>query len=427
MTKSSQPRAISPTTDTPLRVILLLKSTTYRAGPFLNAADRLGIEIIRGLDIDPKLAEQWQVTLPLQFDQPEQSAEAIVAFARQTPVQAILAVDDSATVIAALASEKLGLPHNSSQAALAARNKYRMRQLLARAGVPSPTFRLYDTTDDPAQVGAEVDYPCVLKPLLLSGSRGVIRANNPAEFRVAFARLGRLLSKFAPAPDSSKILVEDFVPGVEVAVEGLLDRSQLHVLALFDKPDPLDGPFFEETIYVTPSRLPESVQAAIADCTAQAAAALGLQLGPVHAELRVNQAGPWIVEVAGRSIGGLCSQTLRFGSDISLEALILQQAVGQKIESFQRQQSARGVMMIPIPEAGMLKAVKGLELAEAVPGIDSIEITAQLNQPLTPLPEGESYLGFIFASGERPADVEVALRQAHSRLEFELGPLLPLI
>ncbi|MEW5960606.1 MAG: ATP-grasp domain-containing protein [Chloroflexota bacterium] len=409
-----------------LRVILLMRASTCRAGAFVEAADRLGIGVVRGIDIDPKLAEQWPVRLPLQFDRPEESAQRIVDFARQQPVAAILAVDDSATVIAAMASERLGLLHNSGQAAQAARNKHHMRQLLAATGLLSPQFQLFDRTDDPRSIGSELDYPCVLKPLLLSGSRGVIRADNPVEFMAAFTRLGHILDRLAPTPDSTKILVEDFIPGFEVALEGILDQGRLHVLALFDKPDPLDGPFFEETIYVTPSRLPDAVQAEIAGCTAQAAAALGLQLGPVHAELRVNEAGPWIVEIAGRSIGGLCSQTLRFGPDISLEELILRQAVGLKIESLRRQGEARGVMMIPIPEAGLLMAVTGLAEAEAVPGIESIEITARLNQPLVPLPEGDSYLGFIFAAGRRPAEVEVALRQAHRRLKFEVLPLLSL-
>jgi biotin carboxylase len=281
--------------------------------------------------------------------------------------------------------------------------------------------------DDPAQIAAEVEYPCVVKPLLLSGSRGVIRANNPAEFVIAFGRLGQLLASLQRVSGSTQILVEDFIPGFEVALEGLLDRRQLRVLALFDKPDPLDGPFFEETIYVTPSRLPELTQAAIADCTARAAAALGLKQGPIHAELRVNDVGPWIVEIAGRSIGGLCSQTLRFGADVSLEELILGQAVGLEIGSVSLGAGARGVMMIPIPAAGLLKGVKGVEAARAVPGIESVEITARLNYPLVPLPEGESYLGFIFATGERPDAVEAALREAHRQLEFEITPMLPVI
>jgi biotin carboxylase len=373
------------------------------------------------------LAEYWQVPLALQFDQPENATQILVEFARHKPVQAILAVDDSATVIAAMASESLGLTYNSSEAALAARNKHRMRQLLSAAGVPSPKFRLYEMSDNPAQIAAEVEYPCVVKPLLLSGSRGVIRANNPDEFVVAFRRLGRLLASFQRVPGSTQILVENFIPGFEVALEGLLDRGQLRVLALFDKPDPLDGPFFEETIYVTPSRLPGSVQTAIADCTTLAATALGLKQGPLHAELRVNDAGPWIVEVAGRSIGGLCSQTLRFGSDVSLEELILRQAVGLEMGALSLGAGARGVMMIPIPAAGLLKGVKGIEAAQAVPGIESVEITAKLNYPLVPLPEGESYLGFIFATGERPEEVEAALREAHRRLEFEVAPILPVI
>jgi biotin carboxylase len=412
--------------DNSLRVILLMKATTYRARPFLDAAARLGIEVVKGIDIPPELAEYWHVPLGLQFDQPEQAVPAIVDFARRQPVQAILAVDDSATVLAATASEALGLAFNSSEAALAARNKYHMRQLLSAAGVPCPQFRVYDIADDPAQVAAGIEYPCVVKPLLLSGSRGVIRADNAAQFEVAFRRLAQLLASMQRVPGSTQILVENFIPGFEVALEGMLDDGQLKVLALFDKPDPLDGPFFEETIYVTPSRLPETVQAEITACAANAAAALGLRQGPIHAELRVNDAGPWLVEVAGRSIGGLCSQTLRFGPDISLEELILRQAVGLEIESWRGDDEARGVMMIPIPAAGLLKRVDGIGAAESVPGIESVEITAKLYQPLVPLPEGESYLGFIFAKGNRPEEVEAALRLAHAQLHFEVETLLRL-
>jgi biotin carboxylase len=237
-----------------------------------------------------------------------------------------------------------------------------------------------------------------------------------------------MLDSMQRVPGSTHILVESFIPGFEVALEGLLDRGRLHVLALFDKPDPLDGPFFEETIYVTPSRLPEAVQADIAASTARAAGALGLVRGPVHAELRVNEAGAWLVEVAGRSIGGLCSHTLRFGPGLSLEELILRQAVGLDVEDVWRlQEGARGVMMIPIPEAGILKEVRGTEEARQVPGNESVEITAPLNYPLVPLPEGESYLGFIFASGSQPDRVEAALRQAHQRLQFRIEPMLPLL
>lgn len=408
------------------RIILLMKASTYRAEAFLRAAKDLAIEVVQGLDIAPELADYWHVPLGLQFDRPEQAVEQLVALAQEKPVQAILSVDDSATVIAAMASERLGLPHNASQAALAARNKYLMRQLLAEAGVPVPHFRLFEMTDDPVKIATAVDYPCVVKPLLLSGSRGVMRANDPAEFAAVFQRLARMLRTFNLAPGSTQILVEDYIPGVEVAVEGILEADRLHMLALFDKPDPLEGPFFEETIYVTPSRLPAESQAAIAACTAQAARALGLRQGPVHAELRLNEAGPWLVEVAGRSIGGLCSNTLRFGPGISLEHLILQQAVGLPL-TWSPDDTARGVMMIPIPEAGLLKRVTGVAEAAQVPHIESVEITAKINYPLQPLPEGDSYLGFIFSQADTPAEAEAALREAHQRLRFQVAPLLPLL
>ncbi len=409
------------------RVILLSKVSTYRARPFLEAAKRLGIKVVQGIDMDPALVEHWRAPLGLQFDKPQEAVQKIVAFAREKPVQAIISIDDSASEIAAMASEALGLPHNSSKSALASRDKYEMRKLLSQAGVPCPEFTLYDIAADPVQIAATIEYPVVVKPLVLSGSRGVIRVNNPLEFREAFLRVKRMLSGLEQAPGTNNILVETYIPGIEVALEGILTRGNLKVLALFDKPDPLEGPFFEETIYVTPSRLPERIQTAIADCTAQAVAALGLYHGPIHAELRVNDAGPWILEVAGRSIGGLCSETLQFGSDISLEELILRQAIGLDIEAYSRENRATGVMMIPIPEAGILKGIEGIEEAKQVPLIDGIDITVQLNYPLVPLPEGDSYLGFIFASGQKPDEVEAALRQAHQKLHFQVEPMLPLL
>jgi biotin carboxylase len=303
-----------------------------------------------------------------------------------------------------------------------------MRTLLHIGGVPVPHFELYNTTVDVATLAQLVRYPCVVKPLALNGSRGVIRADDPAEFSAAVQRVARLLVSIDPSAEPKPFLVEDFIPGFEVALEGLLDHGDLKVLALFDKPDPLDGPFFEETLYVTPSRLPQTAQDAIARCAAQAAQALGLSEGSVHAELRINSEGPWLVEMAGRSIGGLCSQTLRFAqsSDVSLEELILRQAVGMDIHSLTREAQAGGVMMIPIPEAGLLRGVSGVEEAKAVTGIEDVQITARLNYPLVPLPEGESYLGFIFARGASAQQVEAALRAAHACLHFDVQPIIPL-
>jgi biotin carboxylase len=289
-----------------------------------------------------------------------------------------------------------------------------------------PAFRLCSTDDDLSALAEQIAYPCVVKPVDLNGSRGVIRADTPAEFVAAAERLKRMLASFEPLGKPKPFLVEQFIPGFEVALEGLLDYGNLRVLALFDKPDPLDGPFFEETIYVTPSRLPQPEQDAIVACAASAAAALGLREGPMHAELRINKDGPWLIEIAGRSIGGLCSQTLRFGTNASLEELILRQACGIEIETLRRAGQAGGVMMIPIPSAGILRGVSGVAEAMAVLGITDVTITAQLNYPIIPLPEGDSYLGFIFAERETPDAVEAALRTAHHCLQFDIMPSVPL-
>jgi biotin carboxylase len=409
------------------RVLLLTTAQSYRTQPFLEAAERLGVEVLTAIDMPAPLAGLWHAQLGLDFRDLEQATRAIVAFVADHPLDAILAVDDSGTMLAARASAALGLPHNAPEAAEAARDKHRMRVLLARAGVRSPAFRRCSTDEDPRALATQVEYPCVIKPLRLSGSRGVIRADDPGQFVAAVARLTRLLNSIDPTPGPKPFLVERFIPGFEVALEGLLDRGRLRVLALFDKPDPLDGPFFEETIYVTPSRLAATVQAAIAACASAAAAALGLREGPVHAELRVNQDGPWIVELAGRSIGGLCSKTLRFGTNMSLEELILRQACGLEVASLNREQRAGGVMMLPIPAAGLLRRVSGITEAEAVPGIEEVQITARLHYPIVPLPEGDSYLGFIFARAATPDAVEAALREAHRRLRFEIEPEIPLL
>lgn len=401
------------------RILLLMSPATYRAGAFLSAAKKLNIEVIVGIDLPEQLSEYWHVPLGLDFLNPDASVRTIVEFAQKNPIHAIISVDDSAVEIAARAGAALGLAHNSPRAAEAARDKLLMRTLMSKGGAPCPVFRPFSLSADPAWIATQVTYPCVLKPLRLSGSRGVIRADNVSEFITAFNRLKRLLLSEGYSEQDS-FLVEDFIPGFEVALEGILTHGQLKVLTLFDKPDPLDGPFFEETIYVTPSRLSAKVQQDIAHCVAVAAASLDLHEGPVHAELRVNEQGPWMLEIAGRSIGGLCSTILEFGSGICLEELILRNAIGQEITSIEREQHAAGVMMIPIASAGMLKAVHGVEEAERVPLITGVEITAKLNHPLVPLPEGASYLGFIFARGDTPSEVEEAIRRAHRLLKFDI-------
>lgn len=404
------------------RLLLLVPTTSYRVSDFLGAARRLDVDVTVGSNRRQVLERYSQGrTVTLDFSNSEKGTKQIIDFACRYSLQAIVAVDEDTTVLAAKASEALGLPHNSPSAVAAAANKYRFRTVLAEAGLPSPGFTALSIEDDPAEVAHRVDYPCVLKPLALSASRGVIRADDPAGFAAAFHRIGKILNDAyagSPAGAADHILVEDYIPGTEVALEGLLDRGQLSVLALFDKPDPLQGPFFEETIYVTPSRLPAEVQHAVTAATARAVAALGLNDGPIHAELRIDEKGPVIIELAARSIGGLCSRVLHFGVGMALEELILRHALGLPIESLERESRPAGVMMIPIPRAGWLRQARGLEDARSVPGIEDVTITIPPGHEVVPLPEGNKYLGFIFARESTPQKVEAALRDAHGRLEF---------
>jgi biotin carboxylase len=406
---------------------LLASPATYRSGAFLQAAARLDLDVVQATDTPQALAERWGMRLGLDFTKPDAAITALSDFSADRPIDAILALDDSATLLAARAAAALGLPHNDPGAALAARDKWVMREALRRGGVPVPEYRLYPLITDPVRVAGEISFPVVVKPLRLSGSRGVIRADNADAFIKAWERAKRIVLREGESLEDGELLVERYLPGIEVALEGLLTNGALQTLALFDKPDPLEGPFFEETIYVTPSRLPAATQAAISVRTAEAAAALGLREGPVHAELRINAEGVWLVEMAGRSIGGLCSTVLEFGAGISLEEIILRHAVRLPLPSTERAGGAAGVMMIPIPKGGILREVVGAEEALTVVGVTGIEITAPLNQPLTPLPEGASYLGFIFARGETPQAAELALREAHAHLAVRIEPAITLM
>jgi biotin carboxylase len=405
------------------RVLLLLPTTTYRTKAFIDAARRIGVDVVAASE-RPSTLENTNPSglVTLDFFDPELAAQQASKFAKQFAVDAIIPVDEDTAVVAASIAQVVGLKHNSLESVRIAKNKYLMRACLNDAGVRVPRYRQFTLNDDVTEVARQVSYPCVVKPVFLSTSRGVMRADNPMEFAIAVERLAGILSMKEVAKRGGRaareVLAEEFIPGREVAVEGLLTKGQLRVLAIFDKPNPLDGPFFEETIYVTPSRLPEPDQTEIRETTAAATRAMGLERGAIHAELRVNEHGAWVIEVAARAIGGLCSRSLRFSEGASLEELLLRHALNQDVTHFQREPNAAGVMMIPIPRAGVLRGVRGVEEAKSVASIEDVLITAHLTQRIAPPPEGASYLGFIFSRAPSAEEVEESLNEAHRRLEF---------
>lgn len=406
------------------KLLLIGATTGYQTRAFAEAAARASFELTMATDRCHVLDDPWgDQAIPLRFEDPLRAAETLAA---QGGVDGIVALGDRPAYIAALAAERLGIPYNSSDAVFACRNKFIARERFHKAGLLVPNFYRTALAPGPYPAANRATYPCVLKPLGLSASRGVIRANNRDEFIAAFGRIEALLSEpgIARLHDEHDqfLQVETFIEGREYALEGILIRGKLRVLALFDKPDPLDGPYFEETIYVTPSSQDAAVQHEIVRTTELAIQALGLATGPVHAEMRVNQHGVWMLEVAARPIGGLCARVLP-----GLEELILRHAAGEDVSEINLPDDAAGVMMIPIPGEGVYVSVEGLDRAQSVPAIEHIEITAQQGQQLIPLPEGNSYLGFIFARGESPACVEQALRSAHQQLRFEIAKALPVI
>ncbi len=406
------------------RVLLLLPSATYRAQDFLEAAKALDVQVVVGCEEPHALSGLMGArAIRLSLDDPDATARAVVEFDLSSPIDAIVAVDDQGVVAAAAASESLGLRHNSPKAVAATRDKLAMRALLARKEVPQPDFRMIPAGAQPEQVGLlarTVGFPCVIKPATLSASQGVIRADSP-EDAVSVVHRVREIATGAGVDPEAPLLIERFVPGEEVAVEGLLRDGTLEVLTVFDKPDPLDGPVFEETLYVTPSRLDDDDLELVTDLTRQSAEALGLRDGPVHAELRVAGGRAWVIELAARTIGGLCSRALVFATSATLEQLVLAHAVGLPPGPFEREERAAGVLMVPIPQAGTFLGVEGVSRALAVPGITDVQITIGPGRKVSPVPEGGRYLGFVFARSKRPQDVETALRRAGSVLEVKIA------
>ena len=415
------------------RILILASKLGYQTRSFAGAAKKLGVDIVFGTDRCHKLDDPWSDgALALHFEQPQQAAEEIIAQWKGTRPGGVLALGDRPTPTAAYALRAFDLPGNSVKSVEICRNKLLQRQTLRAAGLPVPGFHSFALEENIDRVAAEILFPCVVKPLMLAASQGVMRANDRNELSEAVHRIRALLGspeiQVTREGGLDRYLVEDYVPGGEVAVEGLLTEGQLRILAIFDKPDPLEGPFFEETIYVTPSRLPESTQRAIAKCAQESIRALGLASGPIHAEFRINDSGPWVLEIAPRPIGGLCSRALRFGKGsekTSLEELILRHALGLPQSDLPREKSAAGVLMIPVPRSGILERVEGTKGAESVPNIESVEITARLHDYIAAWPEGSSYLGFIFSRAETPERAEEALRAAHARLNFVLTSRLP--
>ena len=412
------------------RVLLCATTTGYQVRAFDEAAAALGIELQLATDRCHVLDDPWRDrAIAVRFHDIPASVAAITAAASRQPFDGVLAVGDGPALLAAHLARALSLPWHPPSAADAARHKLHARRRFAECGLAVPEFGVW--SDEARDVWAS-RLPVVVKPATLSGSRGVIRADTPAGLRAAVERIRRLLRdpelRARREPDAGTILVERFIPGREYAIEAGMDQGAFRLFALFDKPDPLDGPFFEETLYVTPSRAPAKVQREIVATTAAACRALGLWHGPVHAECRVNDDGVFMLEVAARPIGGLCARALRFdgpAAGASLEAVLLSHACGQPLDEWRLESASSGVLMLPIPMAGVLRGVEGVEDAAAVSGVEAVHITAKLDQQLVPLPEGATYLGFLFARAATPEAVETALRTAHGCLRVRMDRALP--
>ncbi len=420
----------------PHRVLLLATTTGYQTRMFAEAAAALGVEIVYATDRCDHLEDPWRDgAIPVRFHDGWRSVDVVLKALESRPVSGVLVVGDRPSVLAAHIARELGFPGHPPEAATVARDKRLSRERLKAAGLPVPECFAVPAAVDPSTILPRVTFPAVVKPTVLSGSRGVIRADDALSFVTAFGRVRRLLAsndiRELRDPEADIIQVETYIPGAEYALEGLLEHGVFHTLAIFDKPDAMDGPFFEESIYVTPSRVNVGIQAQIRDVVERAARAVGLHHGPLHAECRVNSRGVYVLEVAARPIGGLCARALRFVKPgeppIGLEQLLLRHALGEPIGEWTRESQASAVMMMPIPHSGVFRGVSGVDEAKAVAGVDDVLVTAKPDQQVLALPEGASYLGFIVARAARPEAAEQAGRAAPGCLRFAIDPWLQVL
>lgn len=417
------------------RILFFTATTGYQARAFEEAAASLGVDLVYATDHCHRLGDIWRDgAIAVKFHDPDLSLRRVRDATAGRPADGVVAVGDRPARLAAHVAATLGLPFHPPQGTEVAASKLLTRGRLIAAGLPVPWFVSMPIDAPMHEFAARVRFPCVVKPLALSASRGVMRADTPDEFAQALARLRRILQspdvRVQRDPAHDEVLVEGFVPGLEYALEGVMERGALRVLAIFAKPVPLDGPFFEETVYVTPAGLNEATQRGMAKTVVHAALAIGLHHGAIHAECRVNERGIFVLEVAARPIGGLCARSLRFRSPDdeteSLEHLLLRHACGQPLDGFRREAGASAVMMLPVPGRGFYRDTAGVEQALAVPGITDVIITAKPGQLLEPLPEGHSYPGFIFARGATPEEAVRAVNDAHGLLRFTLDSALPM-
>ena len=407
-----------------MRVLLLLPAAGYANQDLQEAAHKLGVEVITCADFCHRLAPGWGLPplMSVPFDQPASSVPRILAALHQ-PVDAVVASDDHGVELAAHLREALGLRGNAVDAVMRFRDKLHFRQLQQAHGLLYPVFSTLQHDDSGEIAASRLGFPLMVKSRQLNASSGVIRANNPAEFNRAIAQVRRIQARYLRDAEALGVLIETFIPGVEVALEGVMQNGELQVLALFDKPDTLDGPTFEESIYVTPSRLPAATQTAVRDTVSRACAAAGVNEGVIHAEARVNETGVWLLEIAPRAIGGLCGRVLAATLGMDAAEIVLRHAVGLSLPGLAGD-TAAGVMMIPIPVSGIFQGVDCIDAARTVRHVTGIEITAQPGQLVAPPPEGASYLGFIFSRAATSQAVETALRAAHAALTVRIQPLI---
>lgn len=404
------------------RLLLISHHNSYRIASYIKAAKNLSLDVTIASQGKHSLVTEVADGLHVNFDDTESALKEIIKENNKKPFAGILGSDDQTVELAAQAAKVLHLPHNPPEAAQYSHRKDLARAKLTLADRNVPFHCLLNLTKPIKNQIIDLPLPCVVKPLNMSASRGVIRVDNTEQLKVACERLRPILADSPNIFEQTHILIEAYIDGIEIAYEGYLQNKKLNTITIFDKPDQLTGPYFAETIYVTPSSLDNDLQLAIKMEIEKSCKAYGLVTGSIHAECRIDKNNKvWILEIASRTIGGDCARILD-NNNYSLEEMAILLSIGKNI-TIKKSKKARAVMMIPIKQKGLLKRVEGLSLANKVKHIDSIDIIINQGHELIPLPEGNQYLGYIFSSADTSEKATEAIRMAYDILTFITSPI----
>jgi len=365
----------------------------------------------------PRLA-----VVPVETNDVESVTRQLEEIHRREPVDALLTFSDYYVAIVAEAAARLGFRYLDPEAARACRNKAETRAALQRAGLPVPGFRVLSSIEEAWRAAQEVAYPCVLKPVSESSSKGVRLVHDAEELLAHFREVHGWRENARRQPLEGKVLVEEFLDGPELSVETFTrERGQTQVIGVTTK-HLSEPPHFVEMGHDFPSRIEADRGAALAAAALAALAALGYDFGPAHTEVRLTAAGPVVVEVNPRLAGGMIPELVFHALGVDLVGALFAQLTGGEPNLAPRRAAWASIRFLTAPRHGRLAMVRGVEEARRLPGVREVTLGKRPGDEIRPAEEATHRLGHVITSGPDPLQVIREADAALASLEVVVAP-----